>query len=168
MQVLRKELSVKRERWVLLYPISPCKGSVTEPQSLCVSCPQTMALQMNVIFVPWHSNPCSMMSLSNRKGLFKRLFFYYVWNGENSQWQMCDCGVGSCVCVCGTLSLTQWLNRDKSAGTTQTAAAFCRKWACEQMKHFLGKSYQDVSKGTCLFYVYRIFSSSLILMSNTS
>lgn len=43
------------------------------------------------------------------------------------------------VCVADCL-----LNREDSAGTTLTAAAFCWKWACEQMKHFLGKIYKEV------------------------
>lgn len=57
----------RREMGCAVVHLSPCKGS--EPQSLHVSCPQTMALQMNAIFVPWRFNPCSMMSLSDGSGL---------------------------------------------------------------------------------------------------
>lgn len=109
MQVLGKELSVKRERWGVLYPIFLCIGSDTEPQSLRVSCPQTMALQMNVIFVPWHSNPCSMMSLSNSRGLFKRLFFMIIMSEmlrTVSGW----CVTGILVSVRGRLPPAQRLN----------------------------------------------------------
>lgn len=74
MQALRKGLRVGGERWAVLSSIFP--GS--EPQSLHVSCPQTKALQMNVISVPWSSNPCSMMSLSEGSGLF-----FILWSGES-------------------------------------------------------------------------------------
>lgn len=150
MQGLRKQLSVKRERWVLLYPLSPCKDYVTEPQSLCVSCPQTMALQMNVIFVPWHSNPCSMMSLSNSKGLFKRLFLLLCLEW----WEQSVAGVWlRCwlVCVWQVVSYT---------------VAFCWKWACEQTNHFLGKIYKHVSKGIFLFCIQNYYCWKLWAILN--
>lgn len=79
------------------HAISPCTGSAaprfpTYPQ-------------MNVIFVPCHSNPCSVMSLSHSRGLFYT-FYYYVWNGGNSLWQMCNHGVGSCVCEVSSRAVT--------------------------------------------------------------
>lgn len=92
MQALKMEISVKRQRWVALYPISPCQGSVTEPRSFCVFYPQTMDLQMEIIFVPPPFNPVSVTSLSNGRGLLPRLFhyhyYYYIWKGTNSPWHM--------------------------------------------------------------------------------
>lgn len=78
MQALRMEISVKRQRWVALYPISPCQGSVTEPRPFCVFYPQTMDLQMEIIFLPPHFNPVSVTSLSNGRGLLQRLFIIII------------------------------------------------------------------------------------------
>lgn len=129
----------QRKRREMGYTISSCRGAVTEPPSLHVSCAQTMALQMNVIFVPWHSNPCSMMSLSNSRGLFERLFFlFFIIMSDMVRTVSGGCVTGVLASVHGRLTLTQWLNLGRGiSGTTQTAAASYWKRAFMLIKVFL-------------------------------
>lgn len=94
---------------------------------------RTTALQMNVIFVPCHSNPCSVMSLSHSSGLFYT-FYYYFWNDGNSRWQMCNCTVGLCVWGVSSCTVTNlWRGNllwQKRQPRLLSEESFCGHFCC--------------------------------------
>lgn len=116
----------KREVGCAAFPSFQCVGSDTEPRSLRVSCPQTTALQMNAILVPWHLNPCCLMSLSNSRGDY---FFWIIITGMVGTVSSSRV-TGVLVGLHGRPSLTQRYIRNFLGH--QRLQPSCSKGACEQ------------------------------------
>lgn len=81
MQAGRKERKKKKKRercGMCCVPSIHVEARSQEPQSVRVSCPQTMTPQMNEIFVPWHFNPRAAWCLCRTAEDYFRGFFFLL------------------------------------------------------------------------------------------
>lgn len=79
----RRKKKKKRERCgMCCVPSIHVKARSQEPQSVRVSCPQTMTPQMNEIFVPWHFNPRAAWCLCRTaEDYFRGFFHLFIMSG---------------------------------------------------------------------------------------
>lgn len=145
-----KELSVKRERWVMLYPISLHAKAQSQSHNPSVSPVPKQWLCCKWMWFLFHGTliPAAWCLCQTVEDYFRDFFFIIMSGMVRTVRGRYVTGV--LVCVHGGLSVIRWLNcGGEFAGTTQTMAL---------NEHLCKESITDISKGKFTLQLQLLFN----------